>query len=232
VSDTPGDLLAVRGLHLVQPGAKAQPRLARIRAQLQAAEAWVTEECGGDEPGGVERLRRQGEALLAQSRYEDAEEAFLGALETGLATEFFCWQAAVNCHLFLGRLPEAEATAAQLQQIFAGEPDHPVHYLTATQRGAIAAEQWGLHPEPAAAEAALAWAEEAYRWQVAHRGRADGLRAYNRVVALLRLARPAQALACYREHAAEDDFQNWCRQGEHAAAIAALVASEAQEGTA
>lgn len=217
----------VRGLNLIIADRPSSRSAERIRAQLKAADAQLTVEHDDAEPPACIRLRRDGEQLLSQRRYEDAEAAFLDALDAGLAADHFCWQAAVNlvnCHLFLRRLDDAEATAAQLASMFAARPEHPVNYLLATQRGAIAAERWGVHQQAAHADEALAWAREAYAWQVDHRDGADALRAYNLVAALLRVGARDEALAVYRRHAATDDFQRWCSQGEHAAAIAELAA--------
>jgi hypothetical protein len=216
----------VRGLNLVRPGSPADDRVARIRDQLKLADAWIKREQQAGEPPEAAECRRLGEQMLDQRRYEDAEEAFLDAIDRGLAQDHFNWLAAVNlvnCHLFLRRLDDADATAAQLAEMYAAQPEHPLHYLTATQRGAIAAERWGLRRDPADAEAARGWAQRAYDWQVRHRGAADGLRAYNLVAATLRLEQRQQALALCRAHEHDDDFQSWCRQGEHAAAIAELV---------
>jgi len=220
------DDLDVRGLNLVQPGQPASERVARIRQQLRAADAQVQIERDEAEPADVSAPRRRGEDLLSRRFYEDAEEAFLDAIDAGLAHDHFCWQAAlnvVNCQLFLRRLDDADATAAQLQDMFAGQPDHPLHYLAATQRGALAAERWSLSHDAAEAEAALAWARTAYDWQQRHRHGADGLRAYNLVVALLRVGRRADALAIHAAHAHDDAFTTWCRQGDHAAELAELT---------
>lgn len=217
----------VRGLNLVRPGAESNPRVARIREQLRANDAWNKNEPDAAEPPTVSAVRRRAEQLLAQRLYEDAEDTFLEAIEVGLRENHFCWQAAlniVNCRLFLRRLDEADRGAAGLLQMFETRPDHPVHYLAATQRGAIAAERWGMDHDPENAQAALGWAQRAYDWQRTYRAYADGLRAYNVIVALLRLDRRAEALETYRRHDGDDDFQTWCRQGEHAADIAQLTA--------
>lgn len=218
----------VRGLNLVQPGQPASERVSRIRQQLRAADAQVQIERDDAEPPEVSAPRRRGEDLLGRRLYEDAEEAFLDAIDAGLAHGHFCWQAAVNvvnCQLFLRRLDDADSTAAQLQEMFEAQPEHPLHYLVATQRGALAAERWAMSHEPAEAEAALTWAQAAYGWQQRHRDGADGLRAYNLVVALLRLDRRDEALAAYHRHHDDQAFAAWCRQGDHAAALAELAAS-------
>ena len=229
----------VRGLNLVSPDQPASDRVARIRLQLKAADAQVQVERDEAEPAEVSGPRRRGEELLGQRLYEDAEEAFLDAIDAGLAHDHFCWQAAVNvvnCQFFLRRLADADSTAAQLQDMYAGQPEHPLHYLVATQRGALAAERWAMahassasEPSSAseaasAAEEALTWAQAAYRWQEDYRGGADGLRAYNLVVALLRLDRRDEALALHQRHQPDDCFQAWCRQGDHAAELAELAA--------
>ncbi len=216
----------VLGLHLVEVGAAANPALRRVRDQLQAADALITIEREAGEPDPVARLRRRAEALLRETRYEDAEGAFLDTIDAGLAHDHFPWQAAlnlVNCQRFLGRAADAEATAAQLQEMYAEQPDHPICYLLATQRGAIAADRYDETGAAEAAADALTWAHAAYDWQVTHRGHADGLRAYNLVVALLRTADQDRARTIYRRHEADDDFQSWCRQGSQAPVIAALL---------
>lgn len=215
----------VLGLRLIDSAAAANPALGRVREQLAAADALITVEREASEPETVQRLRRRGEALLREAVYEEAEVAFLDALDAGLAVDYFPWQAAVNlvnCHRFLGRLDDADATAAQLQAMYAERPEHPLHYLLATQRGAIAADRY-REGQTAAADDALHWARAAYDWQTTHRGQADGLRAYNLVVALLRLARADEARELHRRHEPDDDFQTWCRQGEQAPLIAAML---------
>ncbi len=212
------------GLHLIKSGAAANRLMDRVRAQLRAADALLTVERDVAEPECVARLRREAESLLGQARYEEAEEAFLTSLEAGLADDHFPWQAAinlVNCQRFLGRLEDAEATAAQLQEMFAEQQEHPAQYLLATQRGAIAADRYAETADDADADDALTWARTAYDWQLTHRGAADGLRAYNLVVALLRANRRDEATAIHARHRDEADFTTWCEQGDQAERILA-----------
>lgn len=212
------------GLHLIKSGATANRLMDRVRAQLRAADALLTVERDVAEPERVARLRREAESLLGQARYEEAEEAFLTSLEAGLADDHFPWQAAinlVNCQRFLGRLEDAEATACQLQEMFAEQGDHPAQYLLATQRGAIAADRYAETADDADAEDALTWARAAYDWQLTHRGAADGLRAYNLVVALLRANRRDEAQTIHDHHGADADFTTWCEQGDQAERIRA-----------
>lgn len=199
-----------------------------MRAQLQAADALVTIERDEAEPADIAIARREGEELLKQARYEDAQDALLAAIDRGLELGYFSWHAAVNlvnCHRFLGRLDDAEATAMQLAQLYEDQPDHPIHYLLATQRGAIAADRWEVAHQPAYAHEALSWARAAYRWQVEHRGRADALRAYNLVVALLRRGLEDEARGVYRRHETDEEFLTCCREGDRAEAIAAMLRS-------
>ncbi len=217
----------VVGLHIVEKDGAADPVLQRLRAQLRAADAMITREAQPDEPDTVRERRRVGEELLRQARYEDAQAVLLDAIDLGLRGDYFCWHAAVNlinCHRFLGRLDEADDTAAALQGMYAAQPEHPLGYLLATQRGAIAADRYEETADAADAEQALAFAQAAYDWQSTHRGGADGLRAYNLVVALLRLGRGDEARAVYQTHEHDDGFQSWCRQGKESAQIAALAA--------
>lgn len=216
----------VLGLHLVHTGSAANPLLSRVREQLRAADALLTVEQGEGEPEPVRELRRRAEQLLRDARYEEAEQLFLDSIDAGLADDFFPWQAAVNlinCQRFLARLEDADATAMHLQEMYAEHPEHPIHYLLATQRGAIAADAYDESGAAEEAEAALEWARQAYDWQVTRRQGADGLRAYNLVVALLRLDRAGEAMALYRRHEHDDDFQTWCRQGDKAPLIAAML---------
>lgn len=218
----------VVGLHIVEKDGAADPVLQRLRAQLRAADAMITREAQPDEPAPVRERRRVGEELLRQARYEDAQAVLLDAIDLGLRGDYFCWHAAVNlinCHRFLGRLDEADTTAAALQAMYQPQPEHPLGYLLATQRGAIAADRFDETADPADAAQALAFAQAAYDWQATHRGGADGLRAYNLVVALLRLGRRDEAQAIYRSHEHDDVFQSWCRQGKESAQIAGLSAS-------
>ncbi|NUQ01445.1 MAG: hypothetical protein HUU35_16500, partial [Armatimonadetes bacterium] len=185
-------------------------------------------EPGEGEPAAVRELRRRGEGLLREARYEEAEQLFLDSIDAGLADDFFPWQAAVNlinCQRFLARLEDADATAMHLQEMYGEQPEHPIHYLLATQRGAIAADSYDESGQAADAAEALDWARAAYDWQVTWRQQADGLRAYNLVVALLRLERAHEAMAVYRQHEHDDDFQTWCRQGDRAPLIAAMLES-------
>lgn len=217
----------VLGLHLVEHGSAGNPQLSRVRDQLRAADALLTVEQAEAEPDRVRDLRRQGEQLLRDARYEEAEEIFLDSIDAGLAADVFPWQAAinlVNCQRFLGRLEDAGATARQLLDMYAEHGDHPIQYLLATQLGAIAADRFGEADERSAADEALHWARAAYDWQGEHRQQADGLRAYNLIVALLRVEQPDEAREVYRRHEHDDDFQTWCRQGEQAPRIAALIA--------
>ncbi len=230
------DLDDVRGLNLVTPGRPPSARLSRLRQQLRTADAQIAVELDDHEaePEACARLRIQGQEQLANRLYEAAEETFLDALDEGLKADYFCWQAAVNivnCQLFLRRLEAADETAAALLEMYSQQPEHALHYLCATQRGAIAAERHALAvaalaTDRAAAEAqtALDWARAAYRWQLEHRGRADGLRAYNLVVALLRAGAHADALELYAAHRTDEAFLTWCGQGEHAEQLAALAA--------
>lgn len=216
----------VLGLHLIRHGAPDDPVTARVRAQLRAADAMLTRETQPDEPEAVRALRRKGEALLRASRYEEAQETFLESIDLGLRGDYFSWHAAVNlinCHRFLGRLDEADATAAALGTMYAEQPHHPLGYLLATQRGAIAADRFEEGGDPADAAAALEFARAAYRWQADHRGGADGLRAYNLVVALLRVGGDDEARTIYHQHEHDDVFQDWCAQGKEAQHIAVLA---------
>lgn len=217
----------VLGLHLVDE-TTANPLVDRVRRQLRAADATVTLEPDAAEPDEVRDLRRRGEALLKQARYEDAQQVLLEAIALGLDDhDWFCWIAGVNlvnCHRLLGRLDEAEATIASLEAMYAEHPEHPITYMLATQRGALAADRWAADPQPAEAEAALEQARRAYDWQVTHRGAADGLRAYNLIVALLRLDRDAEARGIHQRHADDEAFLRWCRQGDQAEVIAARAA--------
>ncbi len=219
----------VLGLHLVKPGETAGARLRRVRDQLRAADAHVIVEPDTAEPDSVRELRRRAEELLAASRYEEAEEAFLEAIEVGLQEDYFAWHAAVNlvnCHRFLGRREDAAATAEQLEEMYAEQPEHPIRYLVATQLGAIAADAYDEHGDPEQATAAWQYAQAAYDWQMRHRELADGLRAYNLVVALLRLDRLAEAKAVHEHHRPDEGFRNWCRQGDKAALIAERLGTD------
>ncbi|MBI2299732.1 MAG: hypothetical protein HYU66_12465 [Armatimonadetes bacterium] len=216
----------VLGLHIIERGARANPLLRRVRDQLQAADALITVESDEGEPEDVRSARRVGEDLLREARYEEAEEAFLEAIDIGLRQDWFAWQAAlnlVNCHRFMGRLDDAEATAAQLLEMYFEQPDHPLQYLLATQRGAIAADRYQSEPMKVYADEALAWARTAHDWQTQHRETADALRSYNLVVALLRAGRADEARAVYGRHADDEDFLNVCRQGDQAEAIARML---------
>jgi tetratricopeptide (TPR) repeat protein len=217
----------IRGLNILRPeGANPSAQMARMREQLRAADVVMTVERTPDEPEDVRYLRRQGETFLAQARYEAAEEAFLDAIDAGLAVDHFCWSAAlnlVNCHRLLERPLDAESTAAQLAEMFVEQPGHPIHYLLATQRGAIAADRWDESGDSADAAEALHWARTAYDWQVSHRQHADALRAYNLLVALLRVGGRDEALAVYARHEHDDEFQTVWRQSEKAADIGTLV---------
>ena len=217
----------VLGLRLIERGAKANPVVRRMWDQLQAADALLTIERDVDEPPAVRDTRRRAEQFLREARYEEAQEEFLAAIDLGLQADFFPWQAAVNllnCHRFLGNLDDAEATALQLAEMYVDHPAHPIQYLLATQRGALAADRFRSDAQPAYAREALSCAESAYQWQVKNRGEADGLRAYNLLVALLRLDRRAAALEVYARHEHDDAFGDCCAQGEYAEAIAGLVA--------
>ncbi|MCC7492855.1 MAG: hypothetical protein IT204_10925 [Fimbriimonadaceae bacterium] len=216
----------VLGLHLVQSG-QTRPALRRVRDQLRAADALITVEREAAEPGAVADLRRRAEQLLRESRYEEAEEAFLDSIDAGLAVDWFPWQAAinlVNCQRFLARRDDAAATAGQLQEMYAEQPAHPITYLLATQRGAIAADRYADSGHPDDAAEALHWAQTAYDWQITQRQAADALRAYNLLVALLRCDRRAEALAVHERHRDDDGFTTWCRQGDQAGPIARLLA--------
>lgn len=216
----------VLGLHIIERGARANPLLRRVRDQLQAADALVTLESDEGEPPDVREARRVGEDLLREARYEEAEAAFLEAIDSGLRRDWFAWQAAlnlVNCHRFMGRLDDAEATAAQLLEMYFEQPEHPLQYLLATQRGAIAADRYQSEPIKVYADEALAWAHTAHDWQTTHRGSADGLRAYNLVVALLRVGRTDEARQVHAAHAQNDEFLDVCRQGDQAAAIVKML---------
>jgi len=51
----------VRGLNLVRPGAESNPRVARIREQLRANDAWNKNEPDAAEPPTVSAVRRRAE---------------------------------------------------------------------------------------------------------------------------------------------------------------------------
>ena len=216
----------VLGLHFVKSGEQVDPRLARVRDQLRAADALITIERDMDEPEPVQRLRRKAEALLQQRQYEDAEAQFLDCIDLGLQHDYFPWHAAVNlvnCHRLLARLDDAYATATQLVEMYEDQPDHPIRYLLATQLGAIAADRFEDHHEPADAAEALARARSAYEWLAQYRTTVDGLRAYNLVVALLRTGGVEEAREVYLRHRDDESFMTWCREGDQAAVIAALL---------
>lgn len=213
----------VLGLYIIHEGAAAHPQLARIREQLQAADALLTTEREADEPPAVAACRREAEVRLEQGLYEDAEEAILETLDVGLEHDWFPWQAAlnlVNCQRLLARPDDAAATAGQLLAMYDDQPSHPIRYLLATQLGALAADRYAATGDPAAAAEALARAREAYAWQQTHRAGADALRAYNLVVALLRCGHDAEARTLYADHLADEAFLTWCRQGDQARLIA------------
>ncbi len=217
----------VLGLHIVKSGAAANPLLARVRDQLRAADALITIEREANEPETVTLLRRKAETLLQQGRYEEAEAHFVDCIDLGLRHDFFPWQAAVNlvnCHRLLARHEDAAATANQLAEMYADQPDHPIRYLLATQLGAQAADRYEATGDPVDAADALARAREAYDWLETHREHPDALRAYNLVVALLRSGRVDEAREIYRRHRDDDSFLTWCRQGDQAQRIASLLA--------
>lgn len=216
----------VLGLHIVKEGAAANPLLARVREQLRAADALITVEREVNEPEAVTLLRRKAESLLQQGRYEDAEAEFVDCIDLGLQHDFFPWQAAinlVNCQRLLARHEDAAATASQLSEMYADQPNHPIRYLLATQLGAQAADRYEETRDPADAQEALSRAQEAYEWQQTHREQVDALRAYNLVVALLRTSAVDEAREVYRRHRDDESFLTWCRQGDQAARIAALL---------
>lgn len=216
----------VLGLHIVRAGEAANPLLARVRDQLRAADALITVEREANEPDRVTRLRRQAEELLKQGRYEEAEADFVDCIDLGLQSGYFPWQAAinlVNCQRLLARHEDAAATASQLAEMYADQPSHPIRYLLATQLGAQAADRFDESGDPADAAEALDCAREAYDWQATYRDAADGLRAYNLVVALLRTGAVDEAREVYRRHRDDETFQTWCRQGDQAQRIAALL---------
>lgn len=83
----------VLGLHIIALGDRASPALRRMRAQLQAADALVTIERDEAEPADIAIARREGEELLKQARYEDAQDALLAAIDRGLELGYFSWHA-------------------------------------------------------------------------------------------------------------------------------------------